>query len=271
MGKRDDITTGGRWYRYAQQLWTVVKGDAMADLPAGARVIWLVLYVHADAESMMCNPSINTIGQLAGMNPKHATRHLAALERAGLIARERSVGGRKRTVYRLCVPPDASAHQRNSSSRANPTATNALAQRQQSRQRNTNHNHENINQITKPIEPAHGAYKHGRDGKLPHVEEEDLTDMKRLIDLYCRYCGCERPTQINDGLLKFAAAATHAANCTPQTGRKIQSRPALFAAMIRNNDYTKITQSDEEEASQRLKFCLHGVPGKRRENYDPLE
>ena len=81
---------------YLQVLWATVKGgrrngDGEAEPQgfdlirepngrgASAQAVWLALFAHADVETLIGHPSLDTIARMTGLNPGTAWRHLERL------------------------------------------------------------------------------------------------------------------------------------------------------------------------------------------------
>lgn len=92
--------TPGRWFQYARHLWGFIDAGYLERLTPAAVYAWLVLFRHADADTLTCDPSLARIAELAGKHPTTAADGTAELERGGLLRRKRG-GGRRRTRYKL--------------------------------------------------------------------------------------------------------------------------------------------------------------------------
>ena len=138
------------------------------------------------------------------------------------------------------------------------------------RQRATNHTSEPSQELN-PIEPdGDGASRPGGDG-LRDIKPGELTDVAKLLARYAAWRGCEQPQAIDADVLRFVAAAIHAAHARPKNGKPIRNRPALFISIIVNSQQRAhlITEDDEAEAHRRLKAHFHETPAKRSREYDP--
>lgn len=259
----------------------LVRGGLWAKLSPPAAKMVVALLVHIDRAGG-CWPSVATLSDLAGLGRTATYKALRELEGLGLVRTETKGGGRadgggyKPTTRRLTVrdgelidPSTVREGEREPSARANTTVRQG--ERNRPRGRTQNHNHE-PRPRTHAIEPrTDGASRCGGGDGLGHVEIADLNKTGRLIDLYCRWRGCGRPTGIDADLLNFAAAAVHAATVEPRNGKPIKSRPALFVSMVHQDNWTKITHADEDEARRRLSAHLHGGSAKpRKQPYNPL-
>jgi len=100
----NDGSSTGKWYSYASIFGGFMDGGWMERLNDGAVKVWLVLYKHAKAETLMCYPSATTIAKQAGLKSTGTVfRGLNELEAVGLVGRV-SGRGRDSNRYYLAVP-----------------------------------------------------------------------------------------------------------------------------------------------------------------------
>lgn len=248
----------------------VIDSGKWADLSPRAAKLAVVLLKHVGRDGL-CWPSATTIKTLAGMSRSVAYEALNELKQAGFLTTEKRGGGRAEggtwasTVRRLTVrdgglinPPTVRQTGRQPS--GSPDANRPADRTQPSAMPDTNHSHEPAPKNPSIEQGTDGASRDGEGDALGHVTEAELTDIHRLIDRYCRWRGCDPPGAIDDDILRFVAAAIHAANVQPKSGEPIRNRPALFASIIRSGGKSKITQATEEEAHRRLAEYFHGPP-----------
>lgn len=277
MGERPNHWSGGDWFA-VPAAW--MDDGRLAKLDRTALLALLKMLRHAAFATGETRLGADQLGRVVSTASKPADRRRVA-ERArcmvcdaGFAELTQRGGGRDRAnVYRLKNPgaqtgvsgeqtPTAEA------SKPRPTARNTPAQRSPNPGARAGPTERTEN--TKPMHKApatasgkHGASRPGGGNGLPHVNEADLADVGRLLDLYCHWRECRLPQTIDADLLRFAAAAVHAETARPKKGKPIENRPALFASMVRNGDYSKVTEADEDEARRRLNAHLHGTRARR--------
>ena len=91
-------TTPPRWTWFRVPTRLVEKLPTIGDT---AVRIYLVLASHANRQTGVAFPGVETIAQEAGIGDRATQYGLKALERAGLVAVERSVGREHHNTYRL--------------------------------------------------------------------------------------------------------------------------------------------------------------------------
>ncbi|MFI8380699.1 helix-turn-helix domain-containing protein [Pseudomonas sp. NPDC079086] len=83
------------WFHVFQEM---VFDGTLSTLDGGALKTYIAIKGHAGLQDGICWPGLDRIGKLTGHSPRQVQRHLEALERAGLLSRERQ--GRKNR-YRI--------------------------------------------------------------------------------------------------------------------------------------------------------------------------
>lgn len=283
MGERSNHWSDGKWFA-VPVAWP--DDGTLAKLDRTALLTLLKMLRHAAFDTGLTWVGADQLGRAVSSAVKQTDRRRVA-ERArnrvcdaGLAELVERGGGRERAnVYQMRNPGAATGVSGEQTPTAEapkhrPTKPNTPAQRASNPGACAGPTQRT--QTTKPMHKAppavggkRGAARPGSSDRLGHVEEADLSDIGRLIDLFCRWSGRERPTSIDNDLLNFVAAAVHAATVTPRNGKPIKSPPALFASMVRDGDYSKLTLADEDEARRWLNAHLHGAPAKfRAEPYD---
>lgn len=260
--------SGGDWFALPAA-W--LDGEALSALTLAELLTLLKLARHAGFESGETRPGTDRIGAVVSKasgeksRRRTAERALSTLQANGLATLIEQGGGRElANVFRLnVINPDAhtevSATQTPTAGAQKPRSVAYQTPTARTRNPDAHTGPTHRTQRTKPMNKApaktggcDGALRPcGGDG-LGHVETADLTDGERLIALYCRWHGCERPEYPTPDWLNFAGAAIHAMNVRPRNGQPIRNRAALFAAMIRKGDYSKVSNADEDAARAML-------------------
>jgi hypothetical protein len=83
----------------------MISAGVIAGLARSELAVYLVIAGHIDGRDWSARPAIDTIAELAGMDPRTAQRNLARLEAKGLIRVARGGGRNKTNTYTLTTDP----------------------------------------------------------------------------------------------------------------------------------------------------------------------
>jgi len=278
---------------YGRVYLQTIEHEGFRSITHGDRAVMLVILAHADRHDRS-TVGMRRIAELTGMQIGSVSRAVQHLDDAGLIRVDRQGNG-SRFVYHIAPQtvhrgangqegePFTEGRTVSEADRSpcgaepftvrratvHPVAQNRSPSGEHVQHEQRFNNHEQHGR--QPM--GHGVQgTDRRKPNLPHIEPADLNQTGKMLDHFAVTYGCPRPTSPRDieaCLLRFFAAAEHAASVQPKNGKPIKNRAALFASMIRAGDFVKITEADEQRAVDRLKRHFNIAAEPREQPYDP--